>query len=59
MKDRRKDSRYLKGNQKPYIEEGHVIPWSGEKGQNNKQRFTKDYRENQTSNNRDPTKPRG
>jgi len=25
------------GNQKPYIEEGHVIPWSGEKGQNNKQ----------------------
>jgi hypothetical protein len=22
-------------NQKPYIEEGHIIPWSGEKEQNN------------------------
>ena len=46
-------------NQKPYIEEGHIIPWSGEKEQNNKQRCTKDYTKNQTSNNRDRTKHRG
>jgi hypothetical protein len=37
VRNPRKDSRYQMVNQKPYIEEGHIIPWSGEEGQNKKQ----------------------
>ena len=45
VKSTRMVRRYQRNNQKPQIEEGHIIPWRNKKEQKDKQRSTKHYTE--------------